>query len=72
MSALVASGVQTNKVTYIFITHVHSDHSGIVFTGDIVHVAAVQLPQPNVTVVFDVDSKKCFKKSCRLFQKMGR
>lgn len=29
----------------------------IVFWGDLVHVEAVQLPNPSVTVVFDVDSK---------------
>ncbi len=29
----------------------------IAFWGDLVHVAALQLPNPSVTVIFDVDSK---------------
>lgn len=33
----------------------------LTFVGDIVHVQAVQFPNPSVTIVYDVDSKKAAK-----------
>ena len=35
---------------------VESKGQHIVFTGDIIHVAAVQLVKPDITIEFDVDS----------------
>lgn len=46
----------------------------IVFWGDLVHVAAVQLPNPSVTVIFDVDTKAAAsqrKKALAGFAKQG-
>jgi glyoxylase-like metal-dependent hydrolase (beta-lactamase superfamily II) len=48
---------------------VESKGQRIVFTGDIVHVAAVQLPHPDVTVVFDVDSKAALRNRTNHFKK---
>nr|CDQ33270.1 ribonuclease Z [Virgibacillus halodenitrificans] len=38
-----------------------SEGQTLTFTGDIVHVAAVQLPDPSVTIAYDVDQKKARK-----------
>ncbi|HAT33369.1 MAG TPA: MBL fold metallo-hydrolase [Janthinobacterium sp.] len=37
---------------------VESAGQKIVFVGDIVHVAAVQFPEPNITITYDVDRAK--------------
>ena len=34
-----------------------SKGQSIVFVGDIVHVAAVQMPDPEITITYDVDPK---------------
>jgi glyoxylase-like metal-dependent hydrolase (beta-lactamase superfamily II) len=35
-----------------------SEGRSIVFVGDIIHVAAVQFPNPGITIVYDVDAAK--------------
>ena len=48
---------------------VESKGQRIVFTGDIIHVAAVQLPRPETTIMFDVDSKNAAKNRIEYFKK---
>jgi glyoxylase-like metal-dependent hydrolase (beta-lactamase superfamily II) len=53
VSAVASRGHTPGHAVYV----AESRGEKMTFWGDLVHVAAVQLPNPSVTVVFDVDSK---------------
>jgi glyoxylase-like metal-dependent hydrolase (beta-lactamase superfamily II) len=40
----------------------------MLFVGDVIHAPAVQIPEPSVTIVFDVDSKAAAKQRINLFR----
>jgi glyoxylase-like metal-dependent hydrolase (beta-lactamase superfamily II) len=44
----------------------------IVFWGDVMHVAAVQFPNPAVTIVYDVDSKAAAAQRKKAFTDAAR
>jgi glyoxylase-like metal-dependent hydrolase (beta-lactamase superfamily II) len=46
---------------------VQSEGQKIVFVGDIVHVAAVQFPQPAITIDYDVDQSSAAKTRQEVF-----
>ena len=51
---------------------VRSEGQEIVFVGDIVHVAAVQFPQPAITIDYDVDQRKASKTRQEEFEIFAR
>jgi glyoxylase-like metal-dependent hydrolase (beta-lactamase superfamily II) len=53
ISAIAARGHTPGHTIYV----VESQGQRLIFLGDLMHVAAVQFPEPAVTIKFDVDSK---------------
>ncbi len=51
---------------------VQSEGQQIVFVGDIVHVAAVQFPQPAITIDYDVDQSSAAKTRKQVFAALAR
>lgn len=51
---------------------VQSGGQKIVFVGDIVHVAAVQFPQPGITIAYDVDQNSAAKTREQVFATLAR
>ena len=44
----------------------------IMFVGDIIHVAAVQMPDPSITIVYDVDPKEAAEVRIEQFRDIAR
>lgn len=57
VEATTHSGHTPGSTFYKLISHGQS----ITFTGDIIHVAAVQAPAPEITITYDVDPKEAAK-----------
>lgn len=53
LSAAPAPGHTPGHTAYVL----ESEGAKLVFVGDMLHVADIQLPRPDVTIVFDVDQK---------------
>jgi glyoxylase-like metal-dependent hydrolase (beta-lactamase superfamily II) len=51
---------------------VQSKEQKIVFVGDIVHAAAVQFPEPSITIAYDVDLKRASKTRAESFALFAR
>ena len=51
---------------------VQSEGQKIIFVGDIVHVAAVQFPQPSITIDYDVDQNSAAKMREQVFATLAR
>lgn len=51
---------------------VQSEGQRIVFVGDIVHVAAVQFPQPGITIAYDVDQSSATRTREQVFGTVAR
>lgn len=49
-----------------------SKGQALTFVGDIIHVQAVQFPNPSVTIVYDVDSKKAAKVRAKAFSAFAK
>ena len=47
-------------------------NESLFFLGDIVHVLSVQFPDPNITIVYDVDAKAAAKQRNYQFNKMAK
>jgi glyoxylase-like metal-dependent hydrolase (beta-lactamase superfamily II) len=54
VEAVIHPGHTPGSTFYIL----HSHGESITFTGDIIHVAAVQAPDPEITIAYDVDPAK--------------
>ena len=67
LSAHILPGHTPGSTLYTF----DYDGSKIVFIGDMVHVAPVQLPRPEITVAFDVDNKKAAANRIAMFTKFA-
>ena len=50
---------------------VQSKGQKIVFVGDIIHVASVQFPDPNITIAYDVDTKAAAQTRTQLFSEFA-
>lgn len=57
IKAVAANGHTPGHTTY----QVESDGKTLLLWGDLVHVAAVQLPQPDIAISFDSDTQKAVK-----------
>jgi glyoxylase-like metal-dependent hydrolase (beta-lactamase superfamily II) len=67
LSAHILPGHTPGSTLYTF----ENDGQKIVFTGDMVHVAPVQLPRPEITVAFDVDNKQAAANRIAMFTKFA-
>lgn len=68
LSNLHAAGHAPGPTSYI----VSSQGQKLVVWGDLVHVAAVQFPQPSVTIKFDSDAKAAAAQRARAFRDAAR
>lgn len=68
VKAVAAHGHTPGHTFYV----AESKGQRIVFWGDLVHVAAVQLPTPSVTVAFDVDSKAAAAERKKAFAMLAK
>ena len=50
---------------------VHSGHDGVLIWGDVVHLAAVQVPRPEAALVFDVDPDAARATRRRIFDQVA-
>ena len=63
VKALSSRGHTPGHTTYV----VESKGNKLVLWGDLIHVAAVQFPNPAVTIQFDTDSKSAAKERAKAF-----
>jgi glyoxylase-like metal-dependent hydrolase (beta-lactamase superfamily II) len=68
VTAVPATGHTNGHTFYV----VESKGQKLVLWGDLMHVAAVQFPDPSVTIQFDTDSKKAFAERKKAFAEAAK
>jgi glyoxylase-like metal-dependent hydrolase (beta-lactamase superfamily II) len=49
---------------------VHSGRDGLIFWGDTVHIQSIQVPRPDITMVFDTDQDDARKSRITMFERV--
>ncbi|MDP3747400.1 MAG: MBL fold metallo-hydrolase [Phenylobacterium sp.] len=68
VSARPAPGHTPGHAVY----RIESEGQSLEFWGDLIHVGAVQMPRPEITIAFDVDQDAARAERARLFSAAGR